>query len=751
MLNWWLGRSAEENYGQDEYHEQDAPETPAPVFAARALKSAIFGTPAFVTDDTIYKIEQDEGMQDAGKHAGKDITASQSGNISPTKPPGILLTPGTAAMRRKTVSFGNEVVDKEMNPEEGGGTLQNQWSSKRRTSRKTSLTKQLEEARESKSSTTANSKTSNESNPQINVETRRSNAAPEKIRSAPSRGYKSEKSNQELLQEMATGVGHNADVTVDLSEPRSQSGRYWKEQFQTYHDEAKAELQNLLKYKHMARTYAKARDTDALDLHEKLKEEQRKVIRMEDKISQLSARIATAGFEGLDDESPELIKELARQTALSLQYKSQVEEFRAALEENGGSPLKRNSQDGRILTLPGTEHTFLETTRDLKKAREQLREMTSLRNELDDVRQTLSTAEKTSQKLQDENTNLTQELLHANLRLEKHVDKCERRRQSSEEQRQRKEEALRTLQMDYDTLKENAKAQRRDAEHQLKKRHDQVVELKKEIASLRAANSTVQDFQQALQKKSQDHDKIVRDLQTEIASLRAKVREREGIAGSKTDSMPPPLQRVAIYGDASHAREKHIAVSNQLISRPLKTVASARQLRSDTPAGSPLSRSAHPALSEIVNQATVDSVPPRTHGPVQYTPLARRFSDLSLHSPRPKVPSEEPSTSREIHERYCKPKPSPMPSMFNIPSSPPKPVMMRSHDSDELARKGSSNHLQSRRQGNANSSRLSAVEGSRMRGNLPPERAAAARARLEQKNAEKKKAKSGGDKENIQV
>ncbi|TVY47996.1 hypothetical protein LOCC1_G001704 [Lachnellula occidentalis] len=744
MLNWWLGRSAEENHGQDEYHEQDAPETPAPVFAARALKSAIFGTPAFVSDDTIYKIEQDEAKQ-----PGKDISASRSGNISPTKPPGILLTPGTATTKRKTVSFGNEVVDKDINLEEGGGTIQNQWSSKRRASRKTSLTKQLEEARESKSSKTANSETSNELIRQFNIETHESKVVPEKIRSAPARGYKSERSNQELLNEMATGVGHNADVTVDLSEPRSQSGRYWKEQFQTYHDEAKAELQNLLKYKHMATTYAKARDTDALDLHEKLKEEQRKVIRMEDKIAQLSAQIATAGFEGLDDDSPELTKELARQTALSLQYKSQVEEFRAALEENGGSPLKRNSQDGRILALPGTEQTLLETTRELKKAREQLREMSSLRNELDTVRQTLSTAEKTSRKLQDENTRLTQELLHADLRLERHVDKSERRRQSSEEQRQRKEEALRTLQKDYDTLKENAKSQRRDAEHLLKKRHDQVVELKKEIASLRDANPNVEDFQQALQKKTRDHDKIVGELQTGMASLVAKAREREVTTASKTDSMLP--RRVAVSGDALNARENHTPDSNQPISRPLKTVASARQLGSDTPAGSPLPRSAHSALSEIVNQATVDSVPPRTHGPVQYTPLARRFSDLSLDSPKPNMASEEPLSSRETHERNCKPKPSPMPSMFNIPSSLPKPSIMRSHSSNELARKRSDKDIQSRRHGNVNSSRLSAFEGSRVRGNLPPERAAAARARLEQKNAEKKKSKPEEDKENIQL
>ncbi|KAH9215744.1 hypothetical protein DL95DRAFT_388368, partial [Leptodontidium sp. 2 PMI_412] len=57
MLNWWLGRGAEGNR-VDEYNpDREPPETPAPVFAARALKSAIFGVPARPDDDTIYEIE----------------------------------------------------------------------------------------------------------------------------------------------------------------------------------------------------------------------------------------------------------------------------------------------------------------------------------------------------------------------------------------------------------------------------------------------------------------------------------------------------------------------------------------------------------------------------------------------------------------------------------------------------------------------------------------------------------------------
>jgi len=705
------------------------------------LKSAIFGTPAPVSDDTVFEVEDEENIPN------RDMAASRPGNISPTKPPGILLTPGTATSRRKTVSFGNEVVDK---PDEGRCTTQpSRRRASSRASRKTSLTQQLEDVREAKASKTAANK-SIESKPPVNVETSGPKATVEKVQSEPSKAKKTEKSNQELLQEMVSGPASNSDMTLDLNEPRSQSGRYWKSQFQSYHDEAKAELQNLLKYKQLAKMYAKSRDSEATNLHEKLRDEQRKVAKMEDKISQLSAQIATAGFEGIDDESPELIKELARQTAMALQYKSQVEEFRAALED--GSPEKRNSQEGKILTSPRTEQTILETNRELKKAREQLREMSSLRNELDSVRHSLSTAEKTIRKLQDENTKLTQELLHADLRLEKHVENSEKRRQSAEEHRQRKEEALKTLQKDYDTIKAAAKKQRREAEHLLKQKHDQAAKMKKEIASLRLEGSPAQDFHQALEQKTKEHEKIVADLQAEINNLKAKNRGREENQVPKTNSMPPP-EKVRGTNEASQARESQIPVSTPAISKPLKTVASVRQLRSNTPAGSPLqrSRSSHSALSEIVNQANVDTVPPtRTSGPVGYTPVTKRFSDMSLAEPDNDFQSQQPTPqlpSREIHQKNCRP--SPMPSMFNIPSSPPKPAMMRPRVSDELPRKRSSNDLLGRRQQSVNSSQMTGSEGSRVRGNLPPERAAAARARLEQKLAEKKRAKLEGDKENV--
>jgi hypothetical protein len=120
---------------------------------------------------------------------------------------------------------------------------------------------------------------------------------------------------------------------------------------------------------------------------------------------------------------------------------------------------------------------------------------------------------------------------------------------------------------------------------------------------------------------------------------------------------------------------------------------------------------------------------------------------MELPSPEPSLPQ---ITSRAIHERNCHA--SPRPSMLNIASSPPKAAMVRSQTSGELSRQRPINDLAARRLAHLSSGRLSSLDGSKPRVTLPPERAAAARARLEQKNAEKKRMQALGsdmDKENI--
>ena len=114
---------------------EETPITPAPVFAVRAFRNAIFGTPTETRDPGPVKTA-DTGMKgrhvDAGGSLGMDTgtdrnghpilqrpsTHDRGGPASPTKPPGILLTPGTGPSRRKTVSF-EPTLDR--HEEESGG------------------------------------------------------------------------------------------------------------------------------------------------------------------------------------------------------------------------------------------------------------------------------------------------------------------------------------------------------------------------------------------------------------------------------------------------------------------------------------------------------------------------------------------------------------------------------------------------------------------------------------------------------
>lgn len=696
--------------------------------------------------------------------ASKDVRRPQNGSISPTKPQGILVTPGTASTRRKTVSFGTEVVDRE---EKNGAEKtaskdeKNDRASKSASSsnynRKTSLTRTLENARESKiaKGESVKNRRLSESQPLLSLDPSAIDKENADIQSNSRGASQFQKGNQALVEEMMTTDGFDGDMTMDLNEPHSQSGKFWKTEYQNYHEQAKTEMDKLVKYKQLATSYAKKKDAEAIELAEKLKEEQRRVLSMEDKVSKLSAKIATTGLDGNKDDAPELIKELARQTALAVQYRAQVEEFRAAFE--GNEDLANRSQ-GRRAISPRTEQTLLDSNH------EQLKEMMSLRAELSGLRQTLSKVEKTATKLREENTKLTQELLHADLRIEKEIEKSEKRRQSFEEHIRKKDDALQSLQKDYDNIKELAKSSRRDAEHLLKKRHDQVVALKKEIKALKGVESTNKELQGALEKKAAEHGKVVGVYQKQIARMienpaidsevlhdQKDFKSREH---SKEKAVPlVPITKALPSNDTSesndvlHPRESLIPVSNQSVSRLTKSIAPSKSARSDNLTFK--SRSSHSALSEITNNTSNEKLAFQHSDLVQRTPYNNHHSSTSFQEPNIELPSPEPSFSqnmgRSSHERNCQP--SPRPSMFNIASSPPKPALFRSRTSDDMSRPRDTN---GRRQAYIPSSRLSSLEGSRTRSTLPPERAAAARARLEQKNAEKKRIQAlGVDKENI--
>jgi len=726
------------------------------------------------------------------------LGAQASGESSPTKPQGILLTPGTATFRRKTVSFGAGVVDNEGKDAIGRSGVPNDCPGKfpspytpkvdenLEPARRTALTKTLEAARggQTKKSSSAKSAAPAPATSSLDLDFKilpksatSSNADVQSLGVVQS---KTPKTNATNSVHSSTIENFDGDMTLDLAEPHSHSGRYWKSEYDRYHKEAIAEMKRLVKYKQLVKSYAKKKDAEAIDLGEKLKEQQQKVANMEGKISELAAQIVNSRLNGRENENHDLIKDLARQIALARGYGNKTGEFQAALSEGHARLDHQGNRRGQRHTSASAAQTPSETDLELNRAGEQHAEMGSLRDEMHSLRLNLSMAEKKVSRLQDENVKLAKDLAEVS----EELDKSEKRRHSAEVQSHERALLLETIQKDYDRLKELAKSQRRDAEGLLKKRHDQAVKLKKEIRSLKgqAAGSTPDTANQVT---SRTHNEISAYVKEEVseAGKPGKIAHVEDLMSFET---PPKSDRRSIrsYGkldnDGLQQRARETVGAPQLqsstgtchdnyvrtktgdsennhlldskiptLGRSTEKFESIQQEDAQTDRSVPRHSnmtSKHMALSEIINNAKVDHSPVRDQSlPASQLSASfqERFSSPSLNTPGPAPPSSEPSLALapcwRIQDRRGTD--SPRPSMFNIPPSPPKQGLPRPRSSVIDACE--------RHNGNAPSSRMSSMS-SRTRIALSSDRAAAAKARLEQKSAEKKRAQETlENKENI--
>lgn len=401
----------------DTFAEQ--PDTPAPVFAARAFKRALFGTPAPQRD--VQSRKETRAAAARSERAKPSTVEDRKRYESPTRPQGILLTPGTGTSRRKRVSFGRDVKP-------NTAAAANTEAAKSRP--RTKLQEALEKSRKENSRASGDDQARK---PAFDLEEAEGDGAWEEV--------------DELDRE--------PDITVDLNEPRSQSGQYWKSEFQKYHDEARAEMEKLVKYKQLAKSYAKAKDAEALDLNERLKEEQSKVVQMEQKITELAGQVTAKQGQGKDTrDDRKLMKDLTRQTALAVQYREQVEELETLLRESGYDADGNRRRRGG--TSPRTAQTLLETQRELRKAREQVKELNDLRYELKCVKTDLSTSEQRGLKLESEKKKAVADLARSEIK----VAELERKLAKAEQDRQKKDNQYEKLKADYDALREQNKTQR---------------------------------------------------------------------------------------------------------------------------------------------------------------------------------------------------------------------------------------------------------------------------------------------------
>ncbi|KAK4127620.1 hypothetical protein N657DRAFT_653789 [Parathielavia appendiculata] len=535
MISWALKRnsdSARDAPVSDDTTQLDVPDTPAPVFAVRALKTALFGTPA-PRDRRAAKTTKDQTSQ-------QNSNPAFSIDKSPAKPPGILLTPGTGTTRRKRVSFGHDVKQGSGGtartstsglPEECPGKFPSSWVDRNGESAqsrpKTKLQQAMESSRKGISA----------------LETDEKDFA-----------YTSKEPEDAWEEVDDDESDFEPDITTDLNEPHSRSGKYWKSHFETYHTDAKAEMEKLVKYKHLAKSYAKMKDAEALELHQKLKEEQEKVKAMEEKVADMTRQASLAARKEGGESNPALVEELAKQTALAVEYKKQVEELESLLpgdvDEAGNEPNRR-----RRTASPRTQRTLMEAQRELRRARAQVRELERLEEERDRLRSDLKFAEQRASKLAEENRKLSSELSLSISRIEE----LEKRLEDSKGS--------------YEKLKDDAKARYLEAQQVLKKKNETISELQEAVESLRSGEAQPRRTSWSVRAKSLGEKSTAlkppepvgeegAGLQKGITELKQWVGQRGTTASAASaetrprDKRSPDLSKRASHNDATLAQAR---------------------------------------------------------------------------------------------------------------------------------------------------------------------------------------------------
>ena len=314
------------------------------MFAVRAFKSALFGTPnptqPVSPSNRSRKLSAQNSTQKASAffpeipttstNVPKDTDDILNQNkldldvlVSPTK--GILLTPGTITSRRKNVTFrglgsdeklkeknnsrssllSDNVPESSLNTSQAAGLIANQ-------SRQTSLAKALYKARDAVPGAKAIRP--------LSVNRASQKSAPEGEIECP----------EAIIEKEGCDPGVAADVTIDLNHPHSRSGQHWKAEFEQYHKNSDREMKKIIKVSQNVKSFAVKKDSEASELGEKLQRQLSKVAAMESKVTDLATQLAATKRQD-SRETPDqtrLVNDLARQTALAIRYKQKAENYK---------------------------------------------------------------------------------------------------------------------------------------------------------------------------------------------------------------------------------------------------------------------------------------------------------------------------------------------------------------------------------------------------------------------------------------
>lgn len=397
------------------------------MFAVRAFKTAIFGTPHPRQENINHSVQPSKDSESAVKKP-EDVHAPQNSEecsdspantsskpaalarldplASPTK--GILLTPGTGTTRRKTVSFGHiQAQEQEKAKQVPQRTAEAeidlalkspetvQYAAPESKPRQSTLTRtlvQLAKQKAEKGQVLAGTSTENKCGP---------------------------KPDMDFYTDSV--LGSNADVTTDLSQPRSRSGQHWKTEYDQYHRRSNREMKKIIKYGQNVKSYAVKKDSEANNLEEKLKEELARVAAMEVKVSKLATELSNTQLHGPNGESDQsrLVSELAQQTALAIKYKQKADNLRAGIQRQH----RPENPEEAAEVIDGA----LEPNAPSKDP--------STRAELESLRATATAAEHQAAKLEKENAALKRSLA----RVKEEMMSYETRRQAREERLKKRE------------------------------------------------------------------------------------------------------------------------------------------------------------------------------------------------------------------------------------------------------------------------------------------------------------------------
>ena len=690
---------------------EEPPETPAPLFAIRAFKTAIFGTPHSDQCDVrrnTQPIEQKRDVskiQPAEKGEGSQAHDAVNGHVnkpvevpkvdllvSPTK--GILLTPGTGATRRKTVSFGTLIADAQKKEEQSPSAKANQGSAlggrrnpvpeagSRVQPRHSSLTKTLIELSKQKTDNHVVSSTSLE---------------------------------QELTKESTSSTGAQtedtdqiADTTMDLSQPSSRSGQHWKAEYEQYHKRSNREMKKMIMYGQNVKSYAVKKDYEATGLAEKLKKELAKVAAMERKVSKLAAQLKIAHAQGPEGESEQtrLVSELAQQTALAIRYKQKADNYKIAMQ-------KRNRDDGSDdskIDYQVVEEADEWSRREADASRFAARstEKDTLHTELEILRTSAKKAEAHAANLEVENDALKRSLA----RVKEEMMSYDSRRQAREERFQKRET--------------KSKADHKACEAQLAKLTVEHQNL------LLASGQPSKEEVPALPQSSKCYDDLKghdgNHTSTGEALVNGNKKDREPLGQHRT---PKP------YVSPRKGRLQKSAVDIWTLSSPRDAVDGISPTKEE-PTKLPPSSVRHD-IQRTLKEIDQNLILPDRHPKTDSNPDPPNLSPTTNHAPN--VPDESQSAPRSTHNptptTISPPRAAPVSGAVKI--DPAQAMVKTTAVRRSVATLGRSSSLMSRigsRTGSLTSARGSA---------LPAERAAAAKARLAARSAEKRKEGRGRD------